>query len=80
MSSAFPNEPNGFTALGDWPCSGSLASNMFNVYNTQAYQSFGDCPLSPTQAFDSFCAAGSLFGNGQWGAYFPNRPREVFVE
>ena len=74
MSSAFPNEPNGFVSTTDWSCSGSLHPSMYNVYNTQAYATDATAPLSPPQVFDDFMEVGSTTGNGQWGGNLPSAP------
>ncbi len=79
MSSAFPNEPNGFVARTDWSCSNALDASMFNVYNTQNYASDATAPLSPPLVFDSYLGVGTLYGNGQWGGILNPRPREIFV-
>lgn len=72
------NKPVNAQTLSDCPFSGSLCSGWQNVYNTQAYASFGNAPVSPSSVFDTFLGVGSTTGNGQW--IFPlSTPREVYV-
>lgn len=72
------NRPAGLGVVTDCPFSGTLCPEWQNVYNTQAYASFPNEPLSPPLALDSFLAANATTGNGQWVLPFPSA-REVFL-
>ena len=72
------NEPPGSTVVVDCPFSNSLCPPMFNVYNTSSFTSDSSAPLSPGGVFDTYLAAGSITGNGQWGVSLP-KAREVFL-
>ena len=74
----WPNRPPGLTTVLDCPFSGSLCPGMFNEYNTQAYAKDANAPASPPDVFESYMAAGSIKGNGQWGMIFPY-VRELYV-
>jgi hypothetical protein len=74
----WPNEPPGSTVVVDCPFSGSLCPPMFNVYNTASFTSDSKAPMSPGGVFDTYLDAGSITGNGQWGATLP-KAREVFL-
>ncbi len=72
------NAPAGLTTVTDCPFSNALCPGWQNVYNTQAYASFPNAPLSPSSVFDTYLAANSTTGNGQWALPFQSA-REVFL-
>ena len=74
------NEPAGMTVVTDSPFSDSLGAEWYNLYNTAAYASpnLGGQSFSPPRCFDTYKAAGTMFGNGQWGLTIPNSS-EVYV-
>ncbi len=74
----WPNEPAGFSVLLDCPFSDFLCPPLWNAYNTQDYTTINSAPYSPGRVFDSFLAAGSSQGNGQWGLNLPDA-KEVFI-
>lgn len=72
------NRPAGLGTVTDCPFSGGLCPGWQNVYNTHAYATFPNAPLSPSSVFDSYLAANSTTGNGQWVLPFASS-REVFL-
>jgi len=72
------NKPSGLTVISDCPFSGALCPGWQNIYNTQAYASSSNAPVSPPSVFDTFLGAFSTTGNGQWIYPLPN-VREVYV-
>lgn len=72
------HEPSGMRTVTDCPFSGSICDGWFNVYKTQAFANFENAPLSAGSVLDSYLAAGSTTGNGQWIVPLSN-PREVFI-
>lgn len=82
----FANRPSGLSTIYDCPYTGTMcpysrASNdrFENVYSTQAFDNFGNAPLSPPSVMKSFVAAGAATntGNGQWINHLPN-VRQLF--
>ena len=72
------NKPSGLTVISDCPFSGALCPGWQNIYNTQAYASSSNAPVSPPSVFDTFLGAFSTTGNGQWIYPLPN-VREVYA-
>ncbi len=80
-SPQWPNEPAHLKTIYDCPFSGTWCPEQGkteNVFNTQAYASFPNAPQSPSSVFDSYMAAGSVQGNGQW-VIFLDKPTELFI-
>ncbi len=73
----WPNLPSGMTVILNEPFSNSLSSIWQNYYNTQSFANISSAPLSPPTVFDSYLAAFSTQGNGQWGVPC-NGAREVY--
>lgn len=72
----WPNEPAGSAVVMDCPFTNSICPPLGG--NSTAYATFSDAPLSPPYVFDTYLAAGSGHGNGQWDAVFPNL-KEIYV-
>jgi len=68
----WPNQPTGMTQVTSAPFSGSFPAEWYNVYGTSPFSSPGGAgnTFSPPSALDVTLAAGSLFGNGEWGVNF----------
>jgi hypothetical protein len=76
------NLPSGMTLVTDCPFSGGFPSGQgwYNVYNTFPFAapSISGTPFSSPHVLDVEMAAGSGYGNGEWGVNFTSS-REVYM-
>lgn len=78
MSTAFPNEPNGFAALVDHNFTTVTGGVLLDVYNAGSLVSDGTAPLSPSSCLSQVRVVGQVGGGTQLDYYPPRSYPEVF--